>query len=466
MTGLSTAVPALAFLLLVFWIGSRWGRAPAIGAAILAFLAFDYFFVPPYGTLAVGGTSGLADLILLLAGALFGGQLAARLRRDREAAESAAADTQTLYEVAVEALRAADATSALKQVCEAAVRLGHVSRFSALAALRTSLEQAAGDPVDADGLKLAAWAHANQQPLGLRLSGGRLALMEQPEGRPGPACLPVAGGVVVMEFAERPPAGEELRLLAALTALAGLLLDRRRAALEEERRRSVEASDQLKAAVLSSLSHELRSPLASLRLGLSGLSMAEAGLRPDQRELVAGLDAQAARLDRLVGDLLALSRLEAGAELKLRPTSFPELVGAVSQRMAQDLGRFRLELDVPDLPPVMGDELQLDRLLTNLLQNAIEWTPAGGRIAVSARVQGSQLEAAVENEGPEIPPNDLQSIFDKFWTGRAHGTGLGLAICKRVVEAHGGRIEARNLRGGPRLTFTLPLAPVAAEVRR
>jgi signal transduction histidine kinase len=115
-----------------------------------------------------------------------------------------------------------------------------------------------------------------------------------------------------------------------------------------------------------------------------------------------------------------------------------------------------------DLPPVEVDELQAGRLVTNLIENALEWTPSDGAIEVGAVARDGVLEAWVENDGQAIAPADLDRVFDAFWTRRAHGTGLGLAIARRVVEAHGGAIRAENRRRGPRFIFTLPLAPVTA----
>jgi two-component system sensor histidine kinase KdpD len=254
-------------------------------------------------------------------------------------------------------------------------------------------------------------------------------------------------------------------MLGALVGLAELLLDRRRAALESERARGLEASDKLKAAILSSLSHELKSPIASLRAGLTALLAPQAGLRPEQQELLMDLDRQATRLDRLVGDMLALSRLEAGLELDKEPHGFAELVGTALYQLRSDLKGHEVDVDLADdLPPVEVDELQVGRVLTNLIENALEWAPSTGAIAIGAAARDSVLEAWVENDGPEIAPVDLDRIFDTFWTRRARGSGLGLAICKRVVEAHGGTIRAENRRRGPRFTFTLPLAKVAAAL--
>ena len=260
------------------------------------------------------------------------------------------------------------------------------------------------------------------------------------------------------------PDERERRLLAAQLSLGSLLLDRRAAAFQAQRASTLEASDKLKAAVLSSLSHELKSPLAALRAGLTALAGPGTGLDAEHRDLVRGLDREATRLDRLVGELLTMSRLESGQDLVLEDRSYPELAGAVLERMAPQLADRRLVLRLPgNLPAVRIDELQVDRLLTNLLDNAIDFTAAGGAIELGARVEDDHLLAWVVNEGPMIPAAELPSIFDKFWTGRASGTGLGLAIARLIVQRHGGEIEARNRRSGPRFQFTLPLAVAVAR---
>jgi two-component system sensor histidine kinase KdpD len=250
-------------------------------------------------------------------------------------------------------------------------------------------------------------------------------------------------------------------MLAALIGLADLLLDRRRVAFESERARGLESSDRLKTAILSSLSHEFKSPIASLRTGLTALAAPQAGLKPDQRELLGDLDRQATRLDRMVGDLLALSRLEAGLELDKEAQSFADLVAGATRGLRTELAANKLAVELPDdLPLVQVDEVQAGRVLANLLENAHEWAPPNGVIEVGAAPRGGVLEAWVENEGPPIATVDLDRVFDTFWTRRARGSGLGLAICKRVVEAHGGTIRAENRRRGPRFTFTFPLASI------
>jgi two-component system sensor histidine kinase KdpD len=464
----SANVPGLSavYLLLILWLAARWGRGPAVVASIAAFLLYDFFLVPPVGTLSVEAPGQVFELVVLLAVALVTSQLAASIRRARADSDLLAADSRVLYELATVALRNPQPTVALSMVCDSARRLVSVNRF-ALVGVDFGSEAAAvaGDELTGDEIRQAQWAFDNKRSVGITVSDGAMKLMKTHPEAATPAYLPLAGGVAVIRFGPDRPERHELRMLGALVGLAELLLDRRRAALESERARGLEASDKLKAAILSSLSHELKSPIASLRAGLTALLAPQAGLRPEQQELLMDLDRQATRLDRLVGDMLALSRLEAGLELDKEPHGFAELVGTALYQLRSDLKGHEVDVDLADdLPPVEVDELQVGRVLTNLIENALEWAPSTGAIAIGAAARDSVLEAWVENDGPEIAPVDLDRIFDTFWTRRARGSGLGLAICKRVVEAHGGTIRAENRRRGPRFTFTLPLAKVAAAL--
>jgi two-component system sensor histidine kinase KdpD len=463
----STSVPGLSavYLLLILWVAARWGRGPAVAGSIAAFLLYDFFLVPPVGTFAVTGPSQLFELVVLLAVALVTSQLAASIRRAQTESDALAADSRVLYELATVALRTPQLTVALSMVCDRARTLASVRGF-ALVAVDSGKEPdvLAGDELTHDEVKQAAWAYDNKRSVGITIADGSVKLMKTHPDAGSPAYLPLASGVAVIRIVSGRPERHELRMLGALIGLADLLLDRRRASLETERARGFEASDKLKAAILSSLSHELKSPIASLRAGLTALLAPQAGLAPEQQELLVDLDRQATRLDRLVGDMLALSRLEAGLELDKELHGFAELVGTALYQLRSDLKGHDVAVDLADdLPPVEVDELQVGRVLTNLIENALEWAPANGALAIGATPRDGVLEAWVENDGPAIAPVDLDRIFETFWTRRARGSGLGLAICKRVVEAHGGTIRAENRRRGPRFTFTLPLARVTSK---
>jgi two-component system sensor histidine kinase KdpD len=454
---------SMVYLVLVLWLGARYGILPAALAGVAALLAYDFFFVPPPGTLAVRGPNELLGLVLLLAAALVTGQLAASLRQASARSAATAEEATALYELATGALRLPEVNLAIGLLADRARALTAVERFSLLAVEDGVARLAGGDELPADVLRRAEWSMERGTPVGGSVGPEGVSLVRLAGGRREPVVLPLAGGVAVITVAADPDERQR-RLLAALLSLGSLLLDRRTAAFQAQRASTLEASDSLKAAVLSSLSHELKSPLAALRAGLTALTGPGTGLDAEHVELVRGLDREATRLDRLVGELLTMSRLESGQDLVLEARSYPEIAGAVLERMAHQLADRRLVLKFPDdLPAVQIDELQVDRLVTNLVDNAIDFTPIGGAIELGARVDGGHLAAWVENEGPMIPAADLQSIFDKFWTGRGSGTGLGLAIARLIVERHGGTIEVRNRRSGPRFQFTLPLAVAAAR---
>lgn len=460
------AVPGLSalYLLLVLWLGARWGRGPAIVGSIAAFLLYDFFFVPPVGTFTVAGPAELLELVVLLAVALVTSQLAASLRRAQGAAEALAQESRSLYQMATAALRTPDVTAALSAVATAAETLASVDRFSLVAVDLDQPILLAGSQLNAEEIRQAAWSYEHGKSIGIVLSDGAVTILKKRGAGDDSAYLPLASGVAVLTVDDQHHEAGDLRMLAALIGLADLLLDRRRAALESERAKGLEASDRLKAAVLSSLSHELKSPIATLRAGLTALAAPRAGLAEEQRELLSDLDRQATTLDRMVGDMLALSRLEAGLALEREPHSLVDLVGTALHQLHGQIKDREVVLDIPDnLPPIEVDELQAGRVIANLVENALEWTPAHGLIEIGARAKGTSIEVWVENSGPAIPAADLERVFDTFWTKRPRGTGLGLAISKRVVEAHGGVIQAENRRRGPRFTFTLPLAAVPAE---
>lgn len=454
---------SMVYLLLVLWLASRYGRWPAVTASIFAFLAYDYFLVPPVGTLLVSGPRELLELVVLLAAALVTGQLASSLRRTQALAKDLASESQTLYELATSMLKLPEIEAALTLLCDQAVALRIVRMFALVAIDEDGARQVAGGRLTDTDLQQAARAFADRQPVGVIVRDDALTVLEaRTPAATTPLMLPLTNAVIAFLLDRDLDPRADLRMLVALIGLADLLLVRRHAAREAERTRSLEAADRLKAAILSSISHELKSPLASLRAGLTALMAPKSGLNEEQRELLIGLDRQAVRLDRFVGDLLTMSRIEAGVELNLEPSSYPEIVGSVLHGLTRELAGFRLRLEVPsDLPSVLVDELQMERLLANLVINAVEWTPAGGIIWIGAAVQGSALMSWVQNQGPTIQPQDLDQVFDKFWTRRTTGSGLGLAICKRVAEAHDGSIRVENRAGGPRFTFTIPLASVA-----
>jgi two-component system sensor histidine kinase KdpD len=257
---------------------------------------------------------------------------------------------------------------------------------------------------------------------------------------------------------------EQRQVLSAFANQAALAIER--ASLAEQARQAelLQATEKLQTALLNSISHDLRTPLVSITGTLS--SLAEGGPALDdegRRSLIETARGEADRLNRLVGNLLNMTRLEAGAmRISYQPCDVQDVIGAALEHLGDRLGVRPVEIDIPDdLPLIPMDFALIAQTLVNLLDNALKYSPPETPIAVEARITGDYLEIKVADQGIGIPPEDLQRVFDKFYRVQrpesVTGTGLGLAICKGIVEAHGGSISASNrLEGGTLITMTLP----------
>jgi two-component system sensor histidine kinase KdpD len=264
-------------------------------------------------------------------------------------------------------------------------------------------------------------------------------------------------------------AAEEEEVLASFANQAALALERTRLADEEARAAVLARSDDLKSALLAAVSHDLRTPLAAIKASVT--SLLDPGVAWDEEtriEFLHAIDEETDRLTRLVSNLLDLSRVEGGA---LRPQKewydVAELVGDVAARLAGMAAGHHLRADIPiELPLVRFDYVEIAQVLTNLVENAVKYTPPGATIAISARAADGVVELAVSDTGPGIPAADATRVFERFHrgerTGRVSGLGIGLTISKGLVEAHGGRIWIEPGAGtGTTVRFSLPVDAVA-----
>jgi two-component system sensor histidine kinase KdpD len=262
----------------------------------------------------------------------------------------------------------------------------------------------------------------------------------------------------------RPLDAREMRLLNTFAGQGALAFEHALLAQAETRARVLEESDKLKSALLSSVSHELRTPLATIEASVSGLRDGDVAWEGQARDdLLAAVEEEVVQLNRLVGNLLDMSRIEAGSLEPQRQWSVLAEIAADSLgRMRRVTEAHRLEVDIPDdLPLAPVDHALLERVFVNLIDNSVKYAPPGSSIRVSARADECALRVQISNQGPPVAAEHLDHIFDKFHrvteAERVTGTGLGLSICKGIVEAHGGRIWAENLPGGFAFNFTLPL---------
>jgi two-component system sensor histidine kinase KdpD len=243
-----------------------------------------------------------------------------------------------------------------------------------------------------------------------------------------------------------------------------LALERAWLAQAESRAKVLEESDRLKSAILSSVSHELRTPLSTIKAAASSLRSKEVSWdSPARTQLVAAIDDEADHLNMLVGNLLDMSRIESGALKPKREWNIlSEIVGSVLGRMRHLVEEHEIEIEVPEnLPLVPVDYVQMEQVFTNLVSNSLKYAPVNTVIRIRAQVEDESIHVQVSNQGPQVPTEHLERIFDKFYritaADRVTGTGLGLSICKGIIEANGGRIWAENIADGLAFNFTLPL---------
>jgi two-component system sensor histidine kinase KdpD len=228
---------------------------------------------------------------------------------------------------------------------------------------------------------------------------------------------------------------------------------------------ALQQSDAVKSSLLSSVSHELRTPLTAIKAMLFNLQESSPAQQDGHKDCLKDIDEEVDYLNRLVGNLLDMSRLEAGVLAPNREWNLvEELAEAAIRRLGRRLECRPLQINLPaTLPPVYVDGLAIQQVLVNLLDNAVKFSPRDTPISLEARLTGAEVEVSVRNEGPGIPMHELERIFDRFYrltapTSAIQGTGLGLAICKGIIEAHGGRIEARSIQGKETsICFHLPL---------
>jgi len=292
--------------------------------------------------------------------------------------------------------------------------------------------------------------------LPLRTGSGPVGVIGIDRDEPGPMLTP-----------------DERRLLDALIDQAAVAIERVSLARGLAEARVLAETERLRAALLTSISHDLRTPLASIIGTVSSLRIyADKYDAGDRDELLATLQDEAERLNRFVANLLDMTRLEAGAiDLKLDLLDIAEIVGAALQRAGSVLAHHRIEVEIaPDLPMVRLDAILFEQVLLNLLDNAAKYAPPGSRIDVRARRDGDVVAMEVRDEGPGIPSGDVERVFDKFYRVQAQdrrraGTGLGLAICRGFIDAQGGHIQAGNRhdRTGAVLTIHIPV-PEAVEI--
>jgi two-component system sensor histidine kinase KdpD len=492
---LCTALAALLFpyfgeanIIMIYLVGivfaaTRFGRGPSILASVLSVAAFDYFFVPPHLTFTVSDAQYLVTFAVMLAVALVISTLTVRIRHQADAARERERRTSALYALSRDFASTRGIESLLRTTVQhinevfdsqvvimlpnAGGRLQAWGRFSgwwpADAGKRTIYAPDSGDQ------GVAQWVYDHSQIAGR-----------------GADTLPGAGGLYLPLVGSRGPVGvlgvrstqprrfnspEQLHLIETFANQVALALERATLADEAQHAQVEIEAERTRNSLLSSVSHDLRTPLATITGATSSLLEGEASFdAATRRELIQTVYDEANRLNRLVGNLLDMTRLDSGS-ITIRKEWQPveEVIGAALARLdpSTSSGQAERLRDRPistSLPPdgalAPFDDVLIEQVLINLLENALKYTPPGSPIDISAASDDNSVSIAVADRGPGLPPGDEQRVFEKFYRAQPAngGVGLGLTISRAIVAAHGGRIWAANrIGGGATFAFTLPL---------
>ncbi len=443
------------------------GRGPSMLAASLGVLCFDFFFVPPYFTFAIEQAEFLFTFAVLFVVGVIVSTLTARVREEANAARRHEAQTVALYRFSRELAAAATFEQIFQAIfshicqtfgCDVIIFLRQTDDV----VLHASSPQLKVSPLEKD---IANVALQTGQPAGY----GTTIFSDVPM-----RYVPLKTGERVIGILAVRPAGDETllnpemqRLLDSFAAQGALALERAQLAEQARRIEMLQATEKLQTALLNSISHDLRTPLASITGSLSSLQEEAVDLDKETRQsLIENAREEAERLNRLVGNLLDMTRIEGDAlKVALEPSDVQDLIGSALQRLKGRIKTRSVSVDLaPDLPLVPMDFVLMVQVLCNLLENALKFSGPDQPIEISARVESNCLALRVKDRGIGIPPQDLERVFGKFYRVQRPdgvvGTGLGLAISKGIVEAHGGRIfAARRQGGGTELAVLLPLTP-------
>ncbi|GLH73500.1 two-component sensor histidine kinase [Geothrix limicola] len=455
----------MVYLLGILIVATRFGRGPSLLASILSVAAVDFLFVPPYLTFAVTDFRHVGTFAVMLLLGLVIGNLTERIRAQARLARGREQRTHALYRLGQELARSAGSAalvaSAIQNVATQFQSQGVVLQPDEHGRLQRP-EHPLAFPLNEQELGVAQWVFDHAEPAGLgtlTLPGARATYLPLKGAR---GAIGVMG--VLPEGAPRWAEPDQRQLLEAFANQTALALERALLAEQSAFDRQRADEERLRNALLSSVSHDLRTPLGVITGAVSTALETPDLAEPARRELLQSAQEEAQRLHRLVSNLLDITRLESGAlDLHTEWMPLEEVVGSALNRREMAAEAHRVRVSLPeDLPLVAMDGVLMEQLLLNLLDNALKYSPPGSPVDIKAWAAGKSLTLSVSDRGPGIPPGEEARIFEKLARGQVAsnrpGAGLGLAICKGIAMAHGGHIQAVNHpQGGAQFLVMLPL---------
>ena len=448
----------MVLLMAVIFVARRFGLWPSVTASVLSVAVYDFFFLPPVYSFTLAHPSDILTLLGFLAVALIVSSLTAQTRRQTVHLFERIRTISALYAFSRQAVGIASLDEMLQMAAaqlSAAVDGGPLQLLlPGPAGLVARAASPGSVPLDAAETEAATRCWQNDQPTHAGTDGRALFLPLHSRH----------GSIGVVALRGEPPLSHAARrLLDALVDQAAIAIERIRLAEDVDEAKLQAETERLRSALLTSVSHDLRTPLAYIIGALSSLRSYGNAIEPAAcAELVATAQDEAERLDRHVGNLLDMTRLESGAlQVTLAPVAVDDVIGAALARCRTLLAGHVVDVVLPDEPPTVAAGLfLLEQVLFNLLDNAAKYTPAGTTITIAVSVGCGTADIAVGDEGEGLPPSALDTLFDPFVRhapAGLPGTGLGLAICRGFVTAMGGRITAANRTDRPGAVFTITL---------
>ena len=422
-----TTTAALLFVLAVVVAAAAGGLVSGLVASVCSFLALNFFFTPPIHTFAVEKTEDLVALAVFVAVSATVGTMLSRVLEQRVRAERREREARLLHHLGTRLRSGVPTEDVLRSLARSVVELFDLARCEITSELANGplVEVGPGGEEDAGREEIMP-----------------IAVQDRELGR-----------IVAVPRATHPALSTEERgVIQTLAGQIALAIDGVRLGSEAEEARMEAETNRLRAALFSSVTHDLRTPLASITASVSSLLEEESPLKgADRRDLLETIDQEAGRLNRVIGNLMDLSRMRAGAVTPSKaPTAIDELIEGVIARSGPLLKehdvRLMLRENLPEIPLDLG---QIDQALTNVLENAARFTPAGKRITVAAARWRDGVQVRIADRGPGIRREERERVFEPFVRGEGSvGTGLGLAIARAIVEAHGGTIRVADEPGG------------------
>ena len=441
---------ALTFLLAILAVSTFWGIEVSIVMSLAAVLAFNYYFLPPIGTLTIADPQNWVALFAFLTTAIIASHLSSRARREAEETDRRRREVEKLYEFSQRLLSSGNAIELLNAIPRQIVDSFEVGAAAIFLAEKQKVYRSGLYIPQLDAEKLKAVVAREE----LHVDAARSLCF-----------APIRLGVRIigsLGISGRVLSRQSLEALGSLIAIA---VERARAIEQLGKTEAAQEGERLKSALLDSVTHDFRTPLTSIKAAVTSLLTNPKLDAKQQRELLTIIDEETNRLNSLVGEAAEMARLEAGeVELELKPRPINAIIAAALEHCKGLLGNRPVQVRVPEnLPPVRADLNRAKDALAQLLVNAHFYSPEGLPISVSAESNGNFIQTSVADQGPGIEELELGLIFDKFYRGRdqryrVQGTGMGLPIAKAIAEAHGGTLGVVSQLGhGSVFTLSLPV---------